>query len=74
MVRVTPPGTEGYGENAVGLINTWQTLTLNDKPKAILALVPTVPSLVLDVGAGIGTDAGALAALGHRVVAVEPVK
>jgi len=37
-----------------------------------LPLMPPPPSLVLDVGAGTGRDAAALAALGHRVVAVEP--
>jgi len=68
-----PPGTEGYAENADWLIGSWQALSFNDKPSSVRALVPTTPSLVLDVGAGIGTDAAALAALGHRVVAVEPV-
>ncbi|REN11303.1 class I SAM-dependent methyltransferase, partial [Mycobacterium tuberculosis] len=33
---------------------------------------PDVPARVLDIGAGSGRDAAALAALGHRVVAVEP--
>ena len=36
------------------------------------ALIPATPSRVLDVGAGTGRDAAALAALGHSVVAVEP--
>lgn len=36
-------------------------------------LIPTSPSCILDVGAGIGTDAAAFAAMGHTVVAVEPV-
>src|SRR5260370_20104312 len=34
--------------------------------------MPATPSRVLDVGAGTGRDAAALAALGHTVVAVEP--
>ncbi|MFK7915514.1 MAG: class I SAM-dependent methyltransferase [Pseudomonadales bacterium] len=39
----------------------------------ILALVPHSPGQVLDVGCGIGRDAAALAAMGHRVLAVEPM-
>ena len=38
----------------------------------VLHLLPTVPSDVLDIGAGTGRDAAALAGMGHRVVAVEP--
>jgi 2-polyprenyl-3-methyl-5-hydroxy-6-metoxy-1,4-benzoquinol methylase len=38
----------------------------------MLHLLPTVPGRVLDIGAGTGRDAAALAAMGHRVVAVEP--
>ncbi|WP_338060887.1 class I SAM-dependent methyltransferase [Burkholderia vietnamiensis] len=34
---------------------------------------PQSPSRILDIGAGIGTDADAFAAMGHSVVAVEPV-
>lgn len=68
-----PPGTEGYKENAPLLIANWQKLTFDDKPKPVLDLIPRSPSLVLDVGAGIGVDAAALAAMGHQVVAVEPV-
>ncbi|WP_114815149.1 hypothetical protein [Paraburkholderia kururiensis] len=36
-------------------------------------LIPMNSSYVLDVGAGIGTDAAAFAAMEHTVVAVEPV-
>ena len=38
----------------------------------MLHLIPTAPCLVLDIGSGTGRDAAALAAMGHRVVAVEP--
>lgn len=68
-----PPGTECYKENAPWLIENWQKLTFADKPRPVLDLVPVSPSFVLDVGAGIGVDAAALAAMGHQVVAVEPV-
>ncbi|WP_408236327.1 MULTISPECIES: class I SAM-dependent methyltransferase [Paraburkholderia] len=36
-------------------------------------LISRQPACILDVGAGIGIDAAALAELGHTVVAVEPV-
>jgi SAM-dependent methyltransferase len=36
-------------------------------------LIPAVPCRVLDIGAGTGRDAAALAAMGHHVVAVEPI-
>jgi SAM-dependent methyltransferase len=38
----------------------------------VLHLIPRAPSDVLDIGAGTGRDASALASMGHRVVAVEP--
>jgi len=68
------PGTEGYVEHAASLVPNWQQLSFTDKPEAVLALIPTAPSRVLDIGAGIGVDAAGLAAMGHRVVAVEPVE
>lgn len=38
----------------------------------MLDLFPSRPGAVLDIGAGSGRDAAALAGLGHRVLAVEP--
>ncbi|MQS10906.1 class I SAM-dependent methyltransferase [Streptomyces kaniharaensis] len=38
----------------------------------MLHLFPPAPAAVLDIGAGTGRDAAALAALGHPVVAAEP--
>ncbi|MBB4005564.1 SAM-dependent methyltransferase [Aurantimonas endophytica] len=40
----------------------------------MLHLFPQPPARVLDVGAGSGRDAAALATRGHRVVAVEPTE
>jgi SAM-dependent methyltransferase len=37
-------------------------------------LIPNDPCHVLDIGAGTGRDAAGFAALGHRVVAVEPTE
>ena len=67
-------GIEGYAESAAALIPSWRLLSLNDKPRPILDLVPKQPCNVADIGAGIGVDAAGLAALGHRVVAIEPVE
>lgn len=64
-------GTEGYAAAAAGLLERRLPFALVHA--AMLHLLPTVPASVLDVGAGPGHDAAALAGLGHRVVAVEPV-
>ena len=42
--------------------------------RAVLHLIPAVPSHVLDIGSGTGRDAAWFAAQGHRVVAVEPTE
>ena len=65
--------TEGYAENAQSLIEQWQDISFEEHHESILHLIPAFPSSILDVGAGIGTDAAAFAALGHSVIAVEPV-
>ncbi|WP_208604144.1 class I SAM-dependent methyltransferase [Burkholderia diffusa] len=66
-------GTEGYAENAPLLIEQWRDISFAEHHACIMHLVPMAPSCILDVGAGIGTDAAALATMGHSVVAVEPV-
>jgi SAM-dependent methyltransferase len=65
-------GTEGYGETADALVKRYESLSFADVHRETLHLFPMAPSRVLDVGAGTGRDAAALAALGHTVVAVEP--
>jgi protein-L-isoaspartate O-methyltransferase len=67
-------GTEGYAEQAAELVASWQRLAFTDRPREVLGLFPGQQSLVLDVGAGIGVDAAGLAAMGHHIVAVEPVQ
>ena len=73
-MMVTPhvSGTEGYAEAADFLINKWQAISFADQHAPVMHLIPATPCKILDVGAGIGTDAAALAAMGHQVVAVEP--
>lgn len=65
-------GTAGYGANAAALAQQYESLRFEDVHREVLHLFPRAPCRVLDIGAGSGRDAAALAALGHRVVAVEP--
>src|SRR5215471_7752455 len=65
-------GNEGYTEEADALTRQYESVRFADVHGPVVHLLPTVPSDVLDIGAGTGRDAAALAAMGHRVVAVEP--
>ncbi len=67
-----PAGTAGYAEDAARLAVQYESVTLAEVHGAVLHLFPPPPARVLDIGAGTGRDAAALAALGHRVLAVEP--
>ena len=62
----------GYAENADALAAQYETITFAETHRQTLHLLPDRPSRILDIGAGSGRDAAALAALGHTVVAVEP--
>jgi SAM-dependent methyltransferase len=65
-------GTEGYAAEAARLIPQYESLAFADLHRAVMTLLPPPPARVLDIGAGTGRDAAALAALGHRVLAIEP--
>ncbi|MFF2963182.1 class I SAM-dependent methyltransferase [Streptomyces sp. NPDC057963] len=65
-------GTAGYAEAADTLAVQYEEVTFGEVHRDVLQLVPAEPGRILDVGAGTGRDAAALAALGHSVVAVEP--
>ena len=65
-------GNEGYTEEADALTRQYESVRFVDVHGPVLHLLPTVPSDVLDIGAGTGRDAAALVGMGHRVVAVEP--
>ncbi|MGG1949175.1 class I SAM-dependent methyltransferase [Trinickia sp. NRRL B-1857] len=67
------PGTEGYAEDAAALVARWRNVSFEDVHRSVLHLIAKSPSRILDLGAGMGRDAAALAAMGHSVVAVEPV-
>ena len=61
-----------YDAYAEELVRRYEALKFEEVHADILDAVPNVASNVLDVGAGSGRDAAALARRGHRVVAVEP--
>ncbi|RKT19664.1 methyltransferase family protein [Streptomyces sp. 1114.5] len=67
-----PAGTAGYGEEAEQLAVQYESVSFAEVHRELLHHYPAPPAAVLDIGAGTGRDAAALAALGHRVVAVEP--
>lgn len=74
MTPASVSGTEGYAEEAAELFNRYESIPAADTHRAVLHLIPTVPSRVLDIGSGTGRDAAWFAAQGHRVVAVEPTE
>src|SRR5258708_23087238 len=67
-----PSGTEGYGETADERVKQYESLAFADVHRHLLHLFPMVLSRVIDIGAGTGRDAAALAGMGHAVTAVEP--
>jgi SAM-dependent methyltransferase len=67
-------GTEGYDETADAFFSSAESITFEDVHHGIHHLLPPAPADVLDLGAGTGRDAAAFAALGYRVVAVEPTE
>lgn len=67
-----PDSTRGYAENADVLAAQYESITFTDVYRDVLHLVPTKPCRIIDIGAGTGRDAAALARLGHQVIAVEP--
>jgi SAM-dependent methyltransferase len=70
LARVS--GTEGYAEEAETLAVQYESITFAQTQGSILHLIPSQPCRLLDIGAGTGRDAAGFAALGHRVLAVEP--
>lgn len=65
-------GTEGYAEQADALVPLYEGIGFAKFHAPIMHLVPTLPTEILDIGAGTGRDAAGFAAMGHRVLAVEP--
>jgi SAM-dependent methyltransferase len=67
-------GTEAYAEEAERLVGPYESLAFADVHEPVLHLIPQTPSRILDIGSATGRDAAAFAAMGHRVVAVEPTE
>ena len=67
-------GSNGYQENAAVLADQYESITFEQVHRDVLHLFPTAPCNVLDIGAGSGRDAAALAKRGHRVTAAEPTE
>src|SRR5207248_695938 len=65
-------GTEGYAEEAEELLKRYESIPSAEDHRPVLHLIPSAPCSVLDIGSGTGRDAAWFAAMGHRVVAVEP--
>lgn len=72
MAAADVSGTEGYTEDIDALVERFETISFATLHGPILPLIPKTPCRILDIGSGSGRDAAAFAAMGHRVVAVEP--
>lgn len=65
-------GTQGYAAEADTLAAQYESITFEDVHRDILHLIPEPPGRALDIGAGTGRDAAALARRGFTVTAAEP--
>lgn len=65
------PGTAGYAEQADDLVDSYESVVFDDLYRPLMELLPE-GGRALDVGAGTGRDAAALADRGFQVRAVEP--
>jgi len=74
MTPAPVSGTEGYAAEGEAFIQRAESISFEDVHGPVLHLLPGTPCHVLDIGAGSGRDAAAFAAMGHRVLAVEPVE
>jgi len=69
--KVSVPGAAGYAEQADGLIESYESVNFDELYRPLLELLPK-GGRALDIGAGTGRDAAALARLGFQVRAAEP--
>lgn len=67
------PGTQGYEQNITRFVALSQAQDFTQVNRDFLPYLPAPPARVLDLGAGVGQNAAALADLGYAVVAVEPL-
>ena len=68
------PGTRGYAERPEKFVKDYESVTFEKVHKPVMRFYPIHQKLasILDIGAGTGRDAAALAQAGHFVDAVEP--
>ena len=66
------PSTVAYSEKAAELARQYESVGFEDVHGDVLHLLPPPPARALDIGAGTGRDAAALARLGYEATAVEP--
>lgn len=71
--RAKLPSTAGYADEAPRLLERYEAYDPASIYRWLLPHLPEPPADAVDIGAGTGRDAGWLAGLGFRVVAVEPV-
>ncbi len=69
----TVAGTQGYERVVPRFTELSEEIQFSDLHRVLLPFLPSAPARVLDLGTGTGRDAAALAALGHDVVAIEPM-
>lgn len=69
---MTEIGNRGYEAEADALAVRYEGRSFEAVHPHLLALLPPLPAAAIDIGAGTGRDAGALAARGYHVTAVEP--
>ncbi|MFZ4132946.1 class I SAM-dependent methyltransferase [Streptomyces koyangensis] len=62
----------GYGKDAEALAQQYEEVPFERVHGHLLRWLPSAAGRAVDIGAGSGRDAAALAARGHEVVAVEP--
>ena len=74
MAAIPVSGTEGYAAEAPALVREYESITFTQAHAPELHLLPRPPAQVLEIGAGTGRDAAALAEMGHHVLAVEPTE
>ena len=66
-------GITGYGDGVAAFVAACEAVDFEAMQAPTRHLLPAAPARILDIGAGSGRDAAAFAALGHSVVAVEPM-
>lgn len=65
-------GVAYYDRDAATFAARYDSVTFDAVHQGIAPFIPSVPATILDVGAGSGRDARALAARGYVVTAIEP--